>query len=75
MLAASEKIHYNRLSDATDFESRESYRRNKMERRTIMMKLDFSNHPAAQDMIRIVMAKKGLSAKEAIWSSMSFEKV
>ena len=31
-----------------------------------MIKLDFSTHPAAQDMIRIVMAKKGLSAKEAI---------
>ena len=35
------------------------------------MKLDFTNHPAAQDMIRIVMQEKGVSLNEAISYSVN----
>lgn len=38
-----------------------------------MIKLNFKNNPAAQDMIRIVMKEKGLSAKEAIEFSVNRE--
>ena len=38
-----------------------------------MIKLNLKDNFAAQDMIRIIMKEKGLSAKEAIAFSISFE--
>ena len=36
-----------------------------------MIKLNFTNHPAAQDMIRIIMKDKDLSVNEAIYYSIN----
>ncbi|MCL2496324.1 MAG: hypothetical protein FWF04_02780 [Clostridiales bacterium] len=38
-----------------------------------MVKLDLSNHPAAQDMVRLIMEKKGLPVKEAINFSINHD--